>query len=268
VKEPFRGQQVIELYRPQGEEHPLPALAAVLAASADWGLETAFDRVVEEEGTRRVGPVDERWLRQWVAGIADPFRREVFGGLVLCTSADPPLTFSYRRDIGYGREVTETVRIAIPWRPRPAWATTERVAAYLETVAHAYGAPVSTVIPYDLNAVLAWAAARFRGLEADLPDVGLPESALAPFLTLLPRAMLDRTAVPECVGWMNFWTAPVVESIGRDRILAQRWYERRESEGGLLLVASADPPVREHPEAIAKVAQLVADLALGKVQSE
>lgn len=266
MKEAFRGQQVIELFRPRGEEHPLPALAAALAASAEWSPETAFDRLVKDGGTRYVGVIDEGWLRDWVASIADPFRREVFGGLVLCTSGDPPLTFSYRRDLGYGREMTDTVRIAIPWRPRPSWATTGRLAAYMETVARAYGAPVSTVIPFDLSAVLAWAASRARGLDAEVPAVGLPESELAPFLTLLPRAMLDRASIPECVGWMNVWSAPVADAIGRDRILAQPWYERRESNGGFLLVASAEPPVREHPDAIAKVAGLVSGLALGEVQ--
>jgi hypothetical protein len=255
----FRDVCHIELFRPKGEEHPFEAIAALLAASADFGGdETRFSARFSDGQMHPVVP-DEAWLRGFVAAVEDPFAREVAPGFGLATAGPDPLMFSFRRDVAYGRRITSTARVAIP-----AWWPAARLAEYTHVLATAYESPVTRVLPFALEEVLAWAT----GVAPEVPALGLSAGELEPFTKLLPRLAIDRSELPVCVAWINVWSADVVDRIGRDRILAQPWHLQAPADrGGLLLVSTEAPPTHEHPDAIRAIGRLVAGLELGAVQA-
>jgi hypothetical protein len=67
--------------------------------------------------------------------------------------------------------------------------------------------------------------------------------ALPPVVANMPQLLVpeeyDRRRAPEGVYWVNVWSAPIVETVGEQRVREAPWAEVRElDQGALLLVAT------------------------------
>jgi hypothetical protein len=84
---------------------------------------------------------------------------------------------------------------------------------------------------------------------------------------LLVPEEFDRRYAPEGIWWINYWTAPIVETLGVDRIRAAPWAEIHEHrDGTLLLVVTEHILDPRSPEDLAALDHLIRELGIRDAQ--
>jgi hypothetical protein len=260
------------LLRHSGPAHPTDQLAALIRASAAFSHDAAFNLEVERGRLDPVSPTAE-WLAARFA-TGDAFHRE-FGGVTLASPSSPPLTLTYARDLTTPGIRYDQVRITVPWGPAagdlPAWR--QDLSGWVEALAQGFEAEVAWVATHDLVAIVHEAAAAGEEVEAP-PGVqpvdvasGAPADLVARFTGLLAGHEIDRAAVPEVIGWINVWSDPVIERLGREKVMRCSWVRSsRLGSRAHLFVASNEPPDLAHLASLRAVADLVDCVDLPKAQ--
>ena len=84
---------------------------------------------------------------------------------------------------------------------------------------------------------------------------GLPE--------LLEAIEIDDTLAPDGVYWINWWSAKIVDAIGRERVLNAGWARTEQhADGSLTLAATDAPPDLTSPRDVARLAGIIRTLDL------
>ena len=255
------------LVRAAAGAHPLAAVAAACTASCALGERTTFRYLVKNGQTLDFEPTREN-LQAHLAQAAGGDRIvEMVGGVTLSAEGTDPAVLSYRRDPLAPGGVEDLLLLSVTagtFDPPFLW-------QWLGDLARAFGSAVAYLETY--------AAARFndegrrRAREAaEEPDM---RQFLPPPNRLVRenRALADRFARalpvnyhrserPHCVNWANVWADPVIDRLGRARVEQAPWHRRKPLAGGLLLVASPDPPDADHPQALEALVTLAESLDL------
>jgi hypothetical protein len=107
-----------------------------------------------------------------------------------------------------------------------------------------------------------------RRIREDPPDEHdrIPPLTLPEDLELyLPQVRYDHELnlrmVPEAVWWLNYWSATIVDNIGRDRILTAPWAATHEMPGGALLLEATrerlDVSRRDHCQRLREICSAI-----------
>lgn len=84
---------------------------------------------------------------------------------------------------------------------------------------------------------------------------------------LRPDVELDDTLVPAGVYWINWWSAGIVDAIGREKVTAAGWARiATHPDGAMTLVATIAPPDPTSAADVSQLAHLIGALDLVAVQ--
>jgi hypothetical protein len=245
--------------RTASRSHPIDAVAAVCAASRAYSPATAFAAILDEQ--ERAVP-----LEPTEANLRAHIGNEPSASLTLAGVGDHPPALGYHRD-PLRSPSEDLVEILV----RAGSMTPERLWRWLSVAASAYGAELAWLDTYDLR-VFADESRRRAAEQATDPELRPFVPGPGPLITAHP-VLADRFARaavpgpgslpgPKMVYWANVWPRSVLERLGRERIERAPWHLVEPAGDGLLLVATADPPDREHPDALAAIASILEELQL------
>jgi hypothetical protein len=259
----------VRLVRRAGAASPIDELERLVLASGRSCPQAALRFALADDENGGVKPVEP---------TADWLAREVehhpFGLWLVTGEIEPCVSLRYHRERILGPYDIVTLNVPRVSGFEPAvLKTTRALLDYVRDLAVAFGAAVTGVYTSDLFTLVHYASYAALVEEPDREDAR-PEVVRILPTSLVRRLSLpvhvieyDMSAVPEAVGWINVWSRPVVERIGRDRVEAQAWAIREPAgDGGLLLVATPRAPDRGDIAALEQIAAVSEGLLLDEHQ--
>lgn len=97
-----------------------------------------------------------------------------------------------------------------------------------------------------------------------------PVPGVAPGLPdLLQASDLDETLVPDGVYWLNWWSAPMIDALGRARVEAAGWARTTQhADGSMTLAATLAPPDLTSPDDVGRIVRILGAIELRARQEQ
>ncbi len=276
----------IVLLRRAGEQHRPDAIVRMLQRCAELSRPVEFAYHRGDDMTWAIEKLDETWLLKTMGMVEDPMDRLV-GRLAVMTGHDDPVKLVYWRELRWRPWRYEIVSIDVPWAPkkedRPVLDTRAQLFELMREAAVAFGADVAGLYPRSLHALVRLASGEGARQHHPLGGEGSDSvgSSLPPFVAQLPDGLFERftelqparafdaAALPEAVWWANYWSADVVDRLGRERVTSAPWHRYEDTgDGGLFLVSTRRRPAPNRPETLQAIADITEAVGLPASQRQ